>query len=268
MLVNLTAFGTRGPWSERPGSGTLAEAATGLSSVTGEDGGPPGLSPVGLGDYLGVLGGIVAALVGLYERDAGGGAGAAADVSMTRPLLGLMSHRIATAARDGREPGRHGNRFPNVAPRNTYRAADGAWVALTAGTNELAARLFQAAWAPELAADPRFADNLARVENADALDQAIGAWIATEPAAAIVAALARAGVPAAVCDPLLEVAHNPHFHARGELVQVDGLTLAAPLPAGEIRWLGRALGADNDSVYRWLGIGADELETLRRAGTV
>ena len=130
VVVNLTAYGTTGPWADRTGSGTLAEAMSGLAGLTGPADAPPTLSPVGLGDYMGVQQGIIAALLGLYARDARGGSdrGELLDVAMYEPLLGLLAPRIAAARRDGVEPGRHGNRFPTVAPRNTYRTADGAWV--------------------------------------------------------------------------------------------------------------------------------------------
>lgn len=273
VAVDLTAYGISGPWAERPGSGTLAEAISGLAALTGPPGGEPTLSPVGLGDHLGVLQGIIAALVGLRGRERGEAAAGFADVAMYQPLLSLLSHRIATAVRDGVEPGRHGNRFPNVAPRNTYRAADGAWVALTAGTDELTRRLFDAIGRPELAAEARFRDNRARLANVEALDAVIGAWIGARAAAAAVEALASAGVSAAVCDSLLSVAANPHFRARGDLLTLgdgdDALTLAAPPAPGRIRWLGRALGADNDAVYRdWLGLGQEEIDELRASGAL
>src|SRR5262249_47481151 len=159
-----------GPWSERPGSGTLAEAASGLAHLTGAPDGPPTLSPVGLGDYFGVLQGIIAALLGLYDRDARQPPTAAArsfDVAMTDPLLGLLGPRLSAVARTNVDPGRHGNRFPTVAPRNTYRAADGRWVALTAGTNELVQRLFRVMGRAELAEDRRFCDNTARLANVE-----------------------------------------------------------------------------------------------------
>jgi crotonobetainyl-CoA:carnitine CoA-transferase CaiB-like acyl-CoA transferase len=273
VTVNLTTYGASGPWSDRPGSGTLAEAATGLAHLTGAADGPPTLAPVGLGDHLGVLEGIIAALTGLMTRDA---AGHWFDVSMTGALLGLMGQRIAQVARHDVDPGRHGNRFPTMAPRNAYRAADGRWIAITAGTNELVARLFAVMGRPELAGDPRFTTNRARLANVDALDAAIGAWVAGRSAAAAVDALVAARVSAAEVSDLRGVLANPHFRARGALVTVDDpalgpTTTTAPFGAGlgTIEHLGRDLGADNATVYGdWLGIDADELARLRVAGVV
>ncbi|MEW6269186.1 MAG: CoA transferase [Thermodesulfobacteriota bacterium] len=285
IAVNLTAYGTEGPWAGRPGSGTLAEAMSGLAALTGPADGPPTLSPVGLGDYMGVLQGIVAALLGLYARDAGRrddapqARGEAFDVAMYEPLLGLLSLRLATASREGAEPGRHGNRFPTMAPRNTYPTSDGGWVAITAGTDELAHRALAVIGRPELRDDPRFRDNLARVRHADELDALLGGWIAGRRTAEVVAAFNDAGVSLAAVDGVIEVLRNPHFRARGSLLEVrdaelDRVTTAAPQPRGarttpRVDHLGGAVGADNDAVYRdWLGIGAQELARLRASGVV
>ena len=281
VVVNLTAYGSNGPWSGRPGSGTLAEAMSGLAGLTGSAGGPPTLSPVGLGDYMGVLQGIIAALVGLYARDTGpaGARGETLDVAMYEPLLGLLSQRIAAAVRDGVEPGRHGNRFPTVAPRNTYRTADGEWVALTAGTDELVRRLFHLFGRPELCDDARFRDNLARVTHADELDRIIADWIGARRRDEVVEAFAAAGVSLAAVDGLLRVASNPHFRARGSLLEVDDpqagpITLASPSPRRErhgpqVRHLGRERGADNRAVYvDWLGLEEERLAELVRDGVI
>jgi crotonobetainyl-CoA:carnitine CoA-transferase CaiB-like acyl-CoA transferase len=273
VVVNLTTYGATGPWAARPGSGTLAEAATGLAHLTGFPDGPPTLAPVGLGDGVGVLHGIIAAFTGLAARERGGDLWF--DLSMTAPLLGLVGQRLAQVARGGVDPGRGGNRFPTMAPRNAYRAADGRWVAVTAGTNELVARLFAVIGRPELTDDERYRTNRARLAHVEELDRTIGAWIAARPAADAVDTLVGARVSAAVVDDLPAVLANPHFVARGELVAIDdpGLgrtTTAAPaLGRGTIRHLGRDRGADNDAIYAdWLGIDAAELERLRADGVI
>ena len=278
VAVNLTTFGTSGPWRDRAGSGTLAEAATGLAHLTGAADGPPTLAPVGLGDWLGVQQAIIAALLGLYERDTGG-SGEHFDVAMCDPLLGLMSQRLGQTARSGVDPGRHGSRFPTMAARNTYRTADGRWVALTAGTDDMVRRLFAAIGRPELADDPRFRDNRARVAHVDALDALIGDWIGARSRDAVVAAFNAANVSLAAVDGLLRVAANPHFHARGDLVEVDdpgvgALTTAAPSPRrvqepGAIRSLGRDRGADNRAVYvDWLGLSEETFAALGADGAI
>jgi crotonobetainyl-CoA:carnitine CoA-transferase CaiB-like acyl-CoA transferase len=120
-VVNLTAYGTAGPWAERPGSGTLAEAMSGLAALTGPPDAPPTLSPVGLGDYLGVLEGMVAALLGLYAR--GARRDPASRGGLRRDVRAVARPTVA-AARD------HGDGVqPGAAwqPRSTCRTADGGW---------------------------------------------------------------------------------------------------------------------------------------------
>jgi len=283
VLVNLTAYGSDGPWGDRPGSGTLAEAMSGLAALTGPADRPPTLSPVGLGDTLGAMQGIIAALLGLYARDArrsdeGGGRGGLFDVAMYEPLLALVAQRLATTARDGVDPGRNGNRFPTMAPRNVYPTADRGWVALTAGTDDLVKRLFAVIGRPELIEDPRFRDNRARVAHVDELDEIIGGWIAARTADETVRAFNAAGVSLAAVDNLKSVLRNPQFRARGSLIDVDAgggaITTTAPLPRfaeepGEIRFLGRDLGADNHAVYAdWLGLSEAELEACRAARVI
>jgi crotonobetainyl-CoA:carnitine CoA-transferase CaiB-like acyl-CoA transferase len=284
VVVNLTAYGSEGPWSDRPGSGTLAEAMGGLAALTGEADGPPTLSPVGLGDYLGVLQGIVAALTGLYARDTGGrradAHGETFDVAMYEPILSLLGLRLAAVARDGVEPRRCGNRFPTVAPRNTYRTADGGWVAITAGTDELARRALAVIGRPELVDDPRFRTNRARVANVDELDALLGEWIGARRCADVVDAFNAAGVSLAAVDGLGAVLRNPHFRARGSIVELEDeggtIALAAPQPRGardaargRIDHLGGELGADNEAVYRdWLGCDAEQIAAWRAGGVI
>lgn len=278
VMVNLTAYGTTGPWAERPGSGTLAEAMAGLAALTGEEGGPPGLSPVGLGDGLGVLQGIIAALLGLYAR-AGSQVGESFDVAMYEPILGLLSGRLAAAQRAGADPGRYGNHFSTMAPRNTYPTADGRWVALTAGTDSLVRRTFSLVGRPELIDDPRFATNRARVENADALDEVIGDWIHGRSCDEVVEVFASGGVSLCAVDGPLAVAENPHFRARESFVRIEDpdigeVLAAAPLPKrsdapGKVRHLARGIGADNDAVFGdWLGLSREERARLAEDGVV
>jgi crotonobetainyl-CoA:carnitine CoA-transferase CaiB-like acyl-CoA transferase len=222
---------------------------------------------------MGVLHGIIAALTGLLVRESGG---ISFDLSMTEPLLALLSQRLAQVGRTGVDPGRRGNRFPTTAPRNTYRAVDGRWIAITAGTDALVARLFAVIGRPELRDDPRFDTSAARLANVEELDALINAWVGSRSAAAAVEAFVAARVSAAVVDDMTEVLANPHFRARGEVLTVDDpeigpITTARPGigELGTIRHLGRALGADNAAIYgEWLGIDPSEIARMRTDGII
>jgi len=179
---------------------------------------------------------------------------------MLEPLLSLLSARLASTGREGGDPPRCGNRFPTVAPRNAYPTRDGRWVALTAGTDELARRTFEVVGLPGLADDPRFADNASRVRHVDELDAIVGAWIAARSCDEVVEAFSRARVSLAAIDPPSALPANPQVVARGSLVEVDDpeigrVRVAAPPCGGTIRWLGRARGADDAALRAWLGSG-------------
>ena len=139
--------------------------------------------------------------------------------------------------------------------------------------------MFQLFGRPELGDDPRFRDHPARVNHADELDAFIGGWIAARPCAEVVHAFNQAGISLAAVDGLLDVAANPHFRARGNLVEVTDpdagpLTVTAPHPLcvqdpGRIEHLGRALGADNRAVYvDWLGLDDEQLAALAEDGII
>ena len=278
VVVSLTAYGLEGPWAARPGSGTLAEASAGLAALTGEADQPPGLSPVGLGDHLGILQGIIAALVGLLGRDASTRAASEAfDVAMYEPILNLLGTRLATAERSGADPERYGNRFPTMAPRNTYATADGRWVALTAGTNALVRRLFSALGQPELFTDERFATNQSRLDHVEELDAILADWIGARPCDEVVGILAPEGVSVAAVDGPAAVLANPHFAARGNLTHLAD-SEAGPVPVPVVfpglteatgAHLGRPLGADNSRIYQeWLGLSKEELAALAAGGVI
>jgi crotonobetainyl-CoA:carnitine CoA-transferase CaiB-like acyl-CoA transferase len=153
---------------------------------------------------------------------------------------------------------------------------DGRWIAITAGTDALVARLFAVIGRPELRDDPRFDTSAARLANVEELDALINAWVGSRSAAAAVEAFVAARVSAAVVDDMTEVLANPHFRARGEVLTVDDpeigpITTARPGigELGTIRHLGRALGADNAAIYgEWLGIDPSEIARMRTDGII
>ena len=93
VVVSLSCFGRSGPYAERAGNGTLAEAFGGLTHMTGERDGPPLLTSLPIGDVLAAIFGVLGALAACYQRDARGGRGQRVDVSMYEPILQLLSER-------------------------------------------------------------------------------------------------------------------------------------------------------------------------------
>ena len=222
-MVRVTGWGQDGPYADRPGFGTLAEAISGWAHLNGFPENPPTLPPMGLGDAVTSVLGAFATMVALYNRDARGG-----ERSGGRPgdlRVALLSDRPAgDPLRPARGRSRSGRatRCPFVAPRNVYGTRDGRYVALAASTPVIFERVAAAIGRPELIEDERFADNRARLEHQRELDEIIGAWMAREDADAR-SWTSSSGHEAAMA-PVYDIAQifeDPHFAARGAIVTVE-----------------------------------------------
>jgi succinyl-CoA---D-citramalate CoA-transferase len=279
IVVSLSCFGRTGPYAERAGNGTLAEAFGGLTHMTGERDGPPLLTSLPIGDVLAAVFGVTGALAACYQRDARGGRGQRVDVSMYEPILQLLANGVSLHARTGRSEQRSGSRIPGAAPRNTYRTRDGRWLALSAVTDRLVATLLRLIGRDPEAERERFGSADLRRAHEDELDALVAQWIATRDLAPLFDALVRAGIPAAPVNDVAALFADPHVRARGSFATVEDpalgpIAFVAPAPRLEgsparIRSTGPALGAHNDEIYRGeLGLSEQELAELRAAHVI
>ena len=121
VLVRVTGFGQEGPYSDRPGFGTLAEAMSGFAAITGAPDGPPTLPAFGLADGVAALTGVHAVMTALYWRDAqGGGKGQVIDLSLYEPLFGILGPQVVEYDQLGTVQARTGNMSRRTAPRNCH----------------------------------------------------------------------------------------------------------------------------------------------------
>ena len=278
ILLRVTGFGQNGPYSSRPGFGTLAESLTGFAHLTGHPSGPPTLPNGPLADGVAGVTGAFAVMVALYYRDARGGVGQAIDLSLCEPLLRLLEPALLDYDQLGISRGRVGNRSDHVAPRNTYQCGDGRWVSMSASAQSIFERLMVAIGQPELRTDPRFAVNSARVAHVDELDEIIGAWMRRHARSEVLALLEAAEVAAAPVYDIPDIFADPHFQARESMIGVEDadlgrIQLVNVVPRfsetpGRVRTTGPALGEHNADVYGTLGISAEELEVLHQKGVI
>lgn len=261
ILVRVTGFGQTGPRASEPGFGTLAEAYSGFAAITGAPDGPPTLPAFGLADGIAGTTGTAAVLTALHWRDsAGDGRGQVVDLSLYEPLFGILGPQVIEYDQLGILQKRQGNRSPRTAPRNAFETSDGRWVALSAGTQQIADRVFAAIGRPELAEDPRFCSAVARRENSDAINDIVAEWIRARPLDEVLAAFSDGEAPLA---PVLEadqIVTDPHYVQRGSVIKVDDpdlgeITMQAPTPRlsatpGRVRWTGHSeVGQDAGTVY-------------------
>jgi crotonobetainyl-CoA:carnitine CoA-transferase CaiB-like acyl-CoA transferase len=258
VIVRISAFGQTGPYADRPGFGTLAEAFSGLAEISGYPDRPPLLPPIALADQVAGLFGTWSLLAALYHRDVHDGPGQTIDVSLYESVLSLLGPLPTLYRHNGTLLRRHGSRLSFSSPRNVYPTRDGRYFAISGTAPSAAERVVRIVGGEELAADPRFATPAARAEHADELDALVADWIAARDLADVEArfqAANAAGIP--VID-MADAASDPHYAARDAIVAVPDealgeVLMTAPVPRmsatpGRIAHAGRALGADDATV--------------------
>ncbi|MER5291674.1 CoA transferase [Streptomyces pharetrae] len=277
VLARVTGFGQFGPYARRPGFGTLAEAMSGFAAITGEPDAPPTLPPFGLADSIAGLATAYAVLTALAGRDRTG-AGQVVDLALIEPILTVLGPHPLWYDQLGHVQPRTGNRSQNNAPRNTYRTADGTWVAVSTSAQSVAERVMRLVGRPELIDEPWFATGADRARHTDVLDEAVGAWIARHTRADVLAAFEKAEAAVAPVQDVTDVMTDPQYAALDTITTVDDPELG-PLrmqnvlfrlsgTPGAIRWAGRPHGADTEAVLTEAGLTLDELAALRAEGAL
>jgi crotonobetainyl-CoA:carnitine CoA-transferase CaiB-like acyl-CoA transferase len=216
----LSGFGLDGPDAGLPGYDLIAQARSGLMSVTGADGGPPQRVSTALSD---IVAGMAAALAvsAALVRQRLTGQGDVVDVSLLDTDLALLAPRIAAYLAGGPEPRPSGGTDSVLAVYQSFPTADRD-IVVAVGNDVIWQRFCATAGLDELAADPGLAGNAGRAEQRPRLITAISARLRTRPAADWITAFAEAGVPASTVRSLSEVVEDPQVRARGAIMPVPG----------------------------------------------
>ena len=229
IVLRISGYGQTGPYRDKPGFGVVAEAMSGLRHLTGEPGRTPVRVGVSIGDTLAALHGVIGVLLALNERHRSG-RGQVIDVALYEAVFNCMESLLPEYSAFGAVRGAAGSALPGIAPSNAYACLDGH--ALIAGNGDsIYKRLMKAIGRDDLGTDPALADNAGRVARVAEIDAAIGAWTASRRVDQVLAALDAAAVPAGRIYSVADIAHDPHYQARGMLQAVtldDGSTLSLP----------------------------------------
>jgi crotonobetainyl-CoA:carnitine CoA-transferase CaiB-like acyl-CoA transferase len=279
VIARVTGFGQLGPYSRRPGFGTLAESMSGFAHITGMPDGPPTLPPFGLADGITAQAAANAILMALYYRDAQNGTGQILDLAIIEPILTILGPQPIVYDQLGIIQTRTGNRSVNNAPRNTYRTADGRWVAVSTSAQTIAERVMHLVGHPEVIDEPWFASGAERAKHADLLDGHVGDWIAEHDLDAVIKKFEEAEAAVAPVYDISQIMEDPQYEALGSIVSVDDPDLGSVKmqnvmfrmseTPGRIRWAGRGLGEDNRSVYvDELGLSEDQMNSLSEQGVL
>ncbi len=277
IVVRIAGFGQTGPYSSKPGFGTLVEAMSGFASRNGHPDREPLLPPLALADMVAGLYGAFATTIALRAREQNG-SGQVVDLSLLEPIVSILGPEAAAYALTGTPKPRVANGSTSVSPRNVYKTRDGGYIALSGSTQNMAERIFTAIGRPELINDPRYATNAERAKRRHEVDAIVGDWIGQRDRAEALAHFTRHGVTAAPIYDIADIHQDPHFKERGvyvsvpdrELGQIAMHDIIPRLSAtpGALRRPAPALGADTREVLSELGLTAQEIAAALDAGIV
>ncbi|QUN30148.1 CoA transferase [Cupriavidus sp. KK10] len=229
VYASVSGFGQTGPESHRPAYDIILQAMCGLMDATGAPDGTPTMLGEAVSDAVSGLFASWGVLAALLAREKTG-RGTHIDVSMFDATLSLSATLVARYAATGLAPRRVGNRHPSSAPFGVYRAADGFYVVAVLN-NKLFQALANAIGRPEMAQDPRFADDETRCRFEGDLCAVLEAWSASFSVAEVNRLLSEAGIPVAPIRNVKEALESDHAAHRGlltEVAEAEGGTVRLP----------------------------------------
>jgi crotonobetainyl-CoA:carnitine CoA-transferase CaiB-like acyl-CoA transferase len=245
VITRVTGFGQTGPYAQRPGFATIAEAMSGFAAINGEPDGQPLLPPIALTDEVTALAAAFATMVAVHS-----GHGQVVDVNLLETMFQLMGPLVGLYARTGEQQPRLGSGLPYSVPRGTYRCRDGKWVGVSTSSDSVAKRVLAVLGVD---GDDRFSTFTGRAAHRDELEAVMADWCAARPSAEVVSVLQSAEAAIGPVMDMADIAADPHYAAREAVTLVDGTpmqNLIARLSAtpGALRWAGRPLDADGDEI--------------------
>ncbi|GAB3681694.1 CaiB/BaiF CoA transferase family protein [Saccharopolyspora tripterygii] len=241
VITRISGFGQDGPHSQHPCFDAIAQAESGLMSITGFPDGPPtpsGTYPV---DYSTGMQACAATLAALYERRTSG-LGQVIDLALLDTAYAMLMTGPMEYLLEGTTMGRIGGEDRYGSPGGTFQTSDG-WVQFVAGNDTHFARLIEAMARPDLAADPRFATGDDRMQNRAAISKSVTEWTTSLTTDELLKALAEVGVPAGRVADVGEATRNEQLRHRGHLADVQHSTLGHIQVPGVVPHFSRTPGA-------------------------
>lgn len=279
IMVRVSAYGQTGPYRDRPGFGRIANAFSGISYLAGYPDRPP-VTPgsATLADYLSGIYGFAGALLALQSR-ATTGRGQVVDIGLYESVFRILDELAPAYQRTGFVRERMGPGTVNAVPHSHYPTKDGRWVAIACTSDKIFARLADVMGRPDVAGSGRFGTYQQRVQARDEVDRFVTAWTSTFARAELLALCDKGQVPCGPVYAIDEIFTDPQYKAREDIVtvhdpRVGEVAVPNVVPRltetpGAVKWLGPALGQDNDQVLRDLvGLTLDRIAALKASGVV
>lgn len=272
ILASISGFGQDGPYKHRPGFDQIAQGMGGLMWVTGLPGQGPVRAGIAVADSAAGLYAALGILVALQER-ARSGEGQWVRSSLLQAQIAMMDFQAAKYLVDGEVPQQAGNDHPYTTPMGVVRTADG-WINIGVGGQGQWRAFCDAIGEPALATHPDYDCQENRLRNRDALKDRLAAVFARRTSQAWLAALEEAHVPAGPIYRIDEVFADPQVRHLGMAVPVEdpergtlhlvGQPVELTRTPAALTSLLPPAGAHNDEILAELGLGGDEIDTLRK----
>lgn len=277
VMLRISAYGQDGPKRNEPGFARIAHAFGGLAFLSGE----PGRAPVvpgstSMADYISGMWGAIGVLMALRALETTG-KGQFIDIGLYESVFRLLDEIAPAFAKFGLVRQRMGADTVNVVPHSHYQTKSGQWVALACTSDKMWERLTTAMGRADLCeAFPTAPD---RVAHRDEINRLVADWIGSMTLEETLAATTAGEVPCGPVYSIAEIFEDPHYKARGNLIEVDDprlgrLVLPAAVPRlsrtpARFRHAGRALGADNDEILGdLLGLSAGDIDALKKGRVI
>ena len=281
VYASITGFGQDGPMADQPGYDYLAQALSGMMSITGRADGEPGAGPlrtgVAIADQAAGMYATVGILAALQHRSSTG-EGQYLEVSLLDSQLAMLINQALNYFVSGTPPIRSGEWHPNLAPYQPFDVADGR-VVIAVGNNRQFGALLGWLDLAELVDEPRFAENPDRNRNRTELASLLGSVLATRTTREVIDALPALGVPAATINDIAQAFEEPQVRHRGGRIELPHTSAGtAPAVSNPLHLAGTPityrnapplLGEHTDEVLSGLlGLGPGEIADLHDRGIV
>lgn len=280
IMVRISGYGQDGPYSNKPGFGSVGEAIGGIRHITGYPDRPPVRVGISLGDSLASLYAVNSAMMAVYHRDVvGTNIGQYIDIALYEAVLSLMESMIPEFDYDGLIRERTGSSLPGIVPSNTYQCKDDKYIVIGGNGDSIFKRLMYAIDRKDIATDEKYATNDLRALHSEFLDQLISDWTNKHTLEEAHTILDAHDVPNGPIYNVEDMVNDAHIQYRNmiETVQIDqlgALKMPGIMPKfsqtpGSIKWPGPKLGEHNKEVYEnLLQLTEDEISQLESDGII
>ena len=277
VYASISGYGRTGPRAGQPGYDLVSQAEAGTMALTGEVDGAPMRFPTPMADMTCGLFTVIGVLAALRARDQNG-RGQFIDMSLQEGQMTWLENLAAEHFALGNDPPRRGNRHPQVVPYEAVQASDGDWFILGVGSDNVWRAFCQHVGREDLVTDPRFASNVERIANYEALLPTVRAIIRGKSSEVWLEELREAGVPCGRINTVAEALGDPHIIERGMIIELEhpalGLvkSLATPVHLADTPLVYHRhpprLGEHSAEVAAELGYSAGEVAALRAEGVL